>query len=297
MAHRLLGFACFPAVQHPGSSVRVKSAAIALLISCISFAALGADLVNPEGGTIEKRFDAPAGFKRVQCEKGSFEEYLRTFKLKEDGAPVSLYDGSIKKNKVWAAVLDMPILKKDLIQCADAIIKLLAEYLYQVKKFDKIAFTLGSGMKVPFSRFSEGWRVEVRGDKTGWVKKGKKGTGRGIFDEYLEFIYTYCGTASLSADMAKADIKDIKIGDVFIEGGSPGHVVIVVDLAENAAGEKIMILAQSYMPSQEMHVLKSFSAISPWYKVEDADLNTPEWKFKKGSLKRFLEYNGPGGQK
>ena len=144
-------------------------------------------------------------------------------------------------------------------------------------------------MKVPFSKFVKGERVKVSGNKTVWVKGNyKTGYGREVFEEYLKFIYTYAGTLSLSKEMKKADIKDIEIGDVFIQGGSPGHAVIIVDTAVNKkTGERIMMLVQSYMPSQELHILKSISDISPWYKVEDAKLVTPEWLFEKGSLKKW----------
>ena len=144
-------------------------------------------------------------------------------------------------------------------------------------------------MKVPFSKFANGERVKVSGNKTTWVKANyKKGYGRDIFEEYLKFIYIYAGTISLSNQMRLADIKDIEIGDVFIQGGSPGHVVIVVDMAmDKDTGDKIMMLAQSYMPSQELHILKSHTILSPWYKVKDQELITPEWKFKKGSLKKW----------
>ena len=55
--------------------------------------------------------------------------------------------------------------------------------------------------------------------------------------------------------MKKADIKDIEIGDVFIQGGSPGHAVIIVDTAVNKkTGERIMMLVQSYMPVSYTHL-------------------------------------------
>jgi hypothetical protein len=255
-----------------------------------------AGILHPRGETIEKRFEAPDGFKRVKCEKGSFEEYLRSYKLKADGSPVRLYNGQLKSNEVYAAVLDMPILDRDLIQCADAVMKLRAEYFYQKGEYGKIEFALTNRMVVPFGRFADGFRIKGRGAKTEWIRWGKSGYSRDVFDEYLQVIYTFCGTASLSREMVRQEVKEIKIGDVFIEGGYPGHVVIVVDLAENKSGEKMMLLAQSYMPSQEMHILKSSSDASPWYKVEDAELITPEWNFKKGSLRRFGEPKIYGGK-
>jgi len=86
----------------------------------------------------------------------------------------------------------------------------------------------------------------------------------------------------------------MQIGDVFIQGGSPGHCVIVVDMAHDPkTGEKIFILAQSYMPAQDIQILKnpSNAAISPWYSVDFGDvLKTPEWTFTKGDLKRFGDF-------
>ena len=80
-------------------------------------------------------------------------------------------------------------------------------------------------------------------------------------------------------ELKSVDINDMQIGDVFIKGGSPGHCVIVVDMAQNkSTGEKVFMLAQSYMPAQQTQLL-----INP----NDDTLNTPEWTFTKDQLKRF----------
>jgi hypothetical protein len=167
--------------------------------------------------------------------------------------------------------------------------KLRAEYFYGRKSFDKIQFHITNGTLMRFQRWVEGYRPKVSGSSVTWVKTGRTGYGRKVFDEYLIFIYSWAGTLSLSAELEKKDEKDIGIGDVFIKGGSPGHVVIVVDLAvAEKTGEKIFILAQSYMPAQEIQVLKSGEPISPWYRARiGEELLTPEWRFGAGSLKRF----------
>jgi hypothetical protein len=87
-------------------------------------------------------------------------------------------------------------------------------------------------------------------------------------------------------------MKDIQIGDVFIRGGSPGHAVIVVDMAvQNETGNKIFLLAQSYMPAQEIHILNNENHVdfSPWYSVENiqSEIVTPEYTFSRNELKRF----------
>jgi hypothetical protein len=65
--------------------------------------------------------------------------------------------------------------------------------------------------------------------------------------------------------------------------------VIVVDAAEDEANRRVFAIAQSYMPAQQMHVLKNPDrADSPWYSPRaDGALLTPEWDFPPGSLRRF----------
>ena len=50
----------------------------------------------------------------------------------------------------------------------------------------------------------------------------------------------------------------MQIGDVFIKGGFPGHAVVVLDMAENdRTGQRVFLLAQSYMPAQDIHIMKN----------------------------------------
>ena len=58
----------------------------------------------------------------------------------------------------------------------------------------------------------------------------------------------------------------------------------------HATGEKRFLLVQSYMPAQQMHVLKNPAAAdgSPWYPAAfDGELVTPEWTFPAGALRRW----------
>ena len=244
--------------------------------------------INKNGNNIVERFSLPEGFERVYADKNSFINFLRTYPLKKYGSPVLLYNGQEKRNQVHISVFDLPLLSVDLIQCADAVIKLRAEYLYTQKRFSEIKFHITNGMLIPFERYINGERVIVTGNDTAWKSGYKTGNTRDVFDEYLKFIYSYAGTYSLSKESKKKSIENIVPGDFFIYGGSPGHVVLVLDVAVNKkTGKKIMLLGQSYMPSQEFHILKSYESISPWYYIEDNILETPEWTFGKGSLMEF----------
>lgn len=90
--------------------------------------------------------------------------------------------------------------------------------------------------------------------------------------------------------MESVSIKNMNIGDVFIVGGSPGHAVIVVDMAVNSDGEKIFLLAQSYMPAQQTQILINpmDEDISPWYSLKRKEkLVTPQWTFDLDMLKTW----------
>jgi hypothetical protein len=106
-------------------------------------------------------------------------------------------------------------------------------------------------------------------------------------------VFAFAGTATLSKELTPlSKIEEMEVGDVFIKGGSPGHAVIVVDVAVNSEGKKVFLLAQSYMPAQDIHVLKnpSDAKLSPWYSADFGDiLATPEWNFRKDELKKFEE--------
>ncbi|PJZ47257.1 DUF4846 domain-containing protein [Leptospira brenneri] len=251
------------------------------VVVCFVFSIFSLPVFNLQAESIVERFSPPSGFQRITHVKTSFANYLQNFPLKPKSSSVSLYDGRIKTNQIHAAVLDFPLLREDLIQCADAVIKLRAEYFYSLKQYDKIQFKISNGMEVPFSKFIAGDRVQVNGNKTKW-KKGnfKKGTGREVFEEYLRFIYIYAGTISLKSELRKKQTENLVPGDVWIEAGSPGHVVMVVDQAKGKEGQTLFLLAQSYMPSQEMHILKSDSPYSPWFEIPNHQwFQTPEWRF------------------
>ena len=250
------------------------------------------DKINAGGNTIKKRFSPPDGYARVTVIDNSFEDYLRKLPLKDAGASVKYFDGTTKPNRnVYTAVVDLSIGKRDLHQCADAIMRLRAEYLYAEKKYDSIHFNFTNGFRADYTNWKNGKRIAVNGNNVYWKSSASSSTSYQDFWKYLEMVFSYAGTASLEKEMETVPLTDIKIGDVFIKGGFPGHAVIVVDMAENKTNkERIFLLAQSYMPAQEIQILKNpnNAELSPWYSATIMnELKTPEWTFEKGQLKRF----------
>jgi len=234
----------------------------------------------------------PQGYERVAVQPHSFGWWLRHLPLKAPGAPVMLHDGRPKgRQDVHWRVLDIDTGRRDLQQCADAVMRLRAEYLYACGQHGQIHFNFTSGDRADYSRWRQGYRPLIQGQQVQWRKTAAADDSYAGFRAYLNTVFAYAGTYSLSRELRPvADPGDLQPGDVFIQGGFPGHAVIVVDVARHRqTGKKIFVLAQSYMPAQDMHILHNPNnpQLSPWYEVPRDGLHTPEWYFEAGSLKRF----------
>lgn len=147
------------------------------------------------------------------------------------------------------------------------------EYFYRSKKYlemDKLAKV--STQPIPYSKY-------VNGDYS-YSK----------YIEYLQYYLENTNSNTMSELMKPINVKDLQIGDVFLQKGSiKNHAVIVMDLAEDNLGNKLFILAQSYYPSQDLQIITNPSndLISPWYMAKEGVLLTPEWRFLTSDLMRF----------
>ncbi|MEM1318833.1 MAG: DUF4846 domain-containing protein [Bacteroidota bacterium] len=249
-----------------------------------------------EGYTAEQmllnRIAPPQGFQRRAQPSGSFAAWLRHLPLKAEGAPVYLHNGELKgRQDVHYAVLDIDTGRRDLQQCADAVMRLKAEYHYAKKDYEAIHFNYTSGDRVGFADWARGRKPRMQGNRVVFTSSGDVSDFSYLnFRKYLVQIFSYAGTASLSKELERVEPSALQIGDVFIKGGFPGHAVIVVDVAENAQGERAFLLAQSYMPAQEIHILRNpaHGPEDPWYNGSFGErLVTPEWDFTADQLKRF----------
>lgn len=246
-------------------------------------------IIDTSGMTLQTRFNPPTGFERNNVDVSSFAYYLRNLPLKKAGALVKYYDGDLKGNyNVYEAVVNLEIGKRNLHQCADAVMRLKAEYLWSTGQYDQIHFNFTNGFRVDYSEWMKGKRMVVKGNKTYWINGAARTNNYQSFWKYMELIFNYSGTLSLDRELNSKSVKDLKIGDVFILGGSPGHAIIVADVVVNpSTGEKRFLLAQSYMPAQETQILKNPNDDnSPWYSDNFGEvLNTPEWSFYANQLK------------
>ncbi|MBU6324463.1 MAG: hypothetical protein KJS92_03160 [Bacteroidetes bacterium] len=244
-----------------------------------------------QGNLVSTRFSCPDGYTRMQHDSGSFAYFLGHFPLKPHGTPVRFYDGNIKEHAAHAAVMELSTGKEDLQQCADAVMRLRSEYLYSRKEYSLMHFNFVSGFRCGFDRWMQGCRVKMNGNQSSWACTQTPDAGRSSFDAWLSQVFMFAGTASLEKELRPVPASEVMPGDVWIKGGSPGHAVIVMDVCTDSSGNRLFMLAQSYMPAQDMHILRNYEEadISPWFRVPLArsELITPEWTFAYNQLRRF----------
>ncbi|NQW43369.1 MAG: hypothetical protein HQ463_08065 [Bacteroidetes bacterium] len=220
-----------------------------------------------------ERLKTPENFNRILTDSSSFGYYLQHLPLKPIDSKVLLYNGETKENNdIYCAVVNMDIGKKDLQQCADACMRLRAEYLYHKKRYKDIQFKFVADNK---------WHTYLDYIKQDYSYKK--------FRLYMEYVFNYANTASLKKQLNTVPFYQMEIGDVLVQSVNPyGHAVIIVDICENMKGEKQYMLAQSYMPAQETQILVNPNTLKPWFNKPDGSvINTPEWTFDTADLKRW----------
>jgi len=246
----------------------MNAAAFFFVAMCPLLPTANGNHTNPPANYAKQISDIvlPLGYERVPLNNNSFGVFLRQQPLKKEST-VYLYNGQPKRNQTAQhAVLNISVGKRDLQQCADAIMRLRAEYLKLQQR--PICFADNAGKKYCWEQYKQrGWQ------------------------SYLETVFGMCGTLSLEKELKGKTWEQVTAGDVLIKGGSPGHAVLIVDVARHSkTGELIFLLAQSYMPAQDIHILKNINDnnLSPWYRVpKSTTIHTPEWTFYVNQLRSW----------
>ncbi len=248
--------------------------------------------LNKTGLTVSDRITLPEGYVRTSYEEGSFQKYVQNYPLKEFGAQVINYNGEpYIYQGGHVGVFNLSVPNNGLQQCADALIRLRAEYLWEQNRKSEIGFNFTSGHYCSWKKYAEGYRPKIDGNKVSFHKTARPDTSKENFYKYLNLIFTYAGTLSLYHELPKVSTIDaIEVGDLLIYPGSPGHVILVADIAVHENGKKIFIFAQGNTPAQSVHVLKNpnDTSLSPWYEITIGDrLEIPTYYFDNVQLVRF----------
>lgn len=249
--------------------------------------------INKDKNTVRERFSPPENYQWQQENPDSFGYFIENFKLKPYGSQILRYDESpISTQHLHEAIFDIDTGNKDLQQCADAVIRMRAEYLYKLKKTDEIKFHFTSGHPLSWNDYKNGTRAFVNGNSVSFRKTANFDDSYQSFRNYLDLIFNYAGTISLNKETKQVlKSSDLKTGDILITPGSPGHVVFIAGVCKNKAGKKLFLLSEGFTPAQSIHLLSNpfQKNISPWYDldVKTSETKTARYIFKPTNFRSF----------
>lgn len=243
-------------------------------IAAVGFLVFGVITSNPKGYSTIGEIATPQGFERIESEEPRYADFLRNLPLKKRGAKVQLYTGDeARLQALNYAVLDLPLLSNS-EQCADACMRLRAEFLFHERRYSDIRFQNVNGKTLRYHG----------------------GNSRKELEEYLRQVYEMASTYSLSREMKTRKLKDMQPGDVFIyparRGMKLGHAIMVVDVALNPrTGKKAFLLVEGNTHARNIHLLRNIKNPfrSPWFMLDtDADFMVLALStFNKDELKHF----------
>ncbi|MSQ01152.1 MAG: hypothetical protein EXR71_04555 [Myxococcales bacterium] len=211
-------------------------------------------------------FPPPADATRAPA--SAWGEWLRALPLEPRGTSVLSHAGAVLDMPA-ARVVALPLVPGDLQHCADSILRLRATWERETGRSPVFHYT--SGYRSSFADWAAGFRPQVSGNKVTRRSGGRTGTDDANFQAWLTDLFIYAGTRSLAKEVATRQVADVAPGDLLVAPGSPGHAVLVLDVAR--AGERTWVLVgQGFMPAMSFHVVAGPAA--GWYPVAGETLPT-----------------------
>ena len=258
---------------------------IALLMTgCMDTAILHQPGPGEPSTAIHKKEKVSPSSKKY--EPDSWQSFLQHIPV-SDG-PVLDYTGQkIPDQGKHFAILTYDVGKRDLQQCADALIRLRAEYLFTRKRPGEIGFHFTGGQFYSFDAYCNGKRPVPKGNEVAFINKEPVPADKASLRQYLDLVYTYAGTISLAKELKPTN--RFEVGTVVIYAGSPGHCFIITDEAVNEAGEKVFKLVEGYTPAQTIYVLRNVMETenTPWHTLNHGTIKTASYTFTRYRLGKF----------
>jgi hypothetical protein len=243
---------------------------------------------------LDSYLQTPVGLTRVEVVAGSFADWLRSLPVRMDRKDVHSYRGR-QMSSPAAAVVAVDLGRGDLQQCADSLIRLHAEYLWSTGRASLAAYHFTSGHLSSWTGWVEGERVRVSGSRVQIFNGSRRSPEHESFRAWLQHVFTYAGTMSLALDSYPvAGDAGIAAGDFFVLPGSPGHTVMVLDVAVDEDGKRFGLVGQGYTPAQDFHIIAStYPEVieNVWFPLPEGEgetLHVPTWRpFPRESALRF----------
>ncbi|MBN2562977.1 MAG: hypothetical protein JXQ75_18800 [Phycisphaerae bacterium] len=242
------------------------------------------------------RIPAPAGFARVSVPVGSFADWLRYLPTASEAASVMTARSKVvlaADHPNLAAVIALQPHGERLLNATNMLIRLRAEYSWFAGRGAGLAFHFTSGHRASWQAWAGGARPSVDGREVEFRRAAEADGSRESFCCYLEVVFRYASSYSLLDDTRAAEDRAIEAGDIFVRPGRPGHALMILDIATDAAdatdvagapGEGTrwaergstaqpaaraqvkVLLGQGGTPAQTFHVLRN-DAGSAWFPI------------------------------
>jgi len=222
-------------------------------------------------------------YLQKEFEKGSWQYFLQHLPVVD--SPVVDYTGKKVLNQSKSlGVIPYDVGRADLQQCADALMRIRAEYLFKKKDYNRIAFHFVSGQLYSFNDYCKGKKPVPDGNNVKFIQGSVAEINHNSLRKYLDLVYTYASTISLTKELKAAD--DFEVGTVVITPGSPGHCFIIIDQSKNDREQPIFRLAEGYSPAQSIYVLRNGDG-TPWHFLSRGPIETASYSFTSYQLRKF----------
>jgi hypothetical protein len=223
-------------------------------------------------GSLASRIAPPPGYTRLPVEPASFPAFVRGLPLSPAGTDVTTHDGEVVRpadDDYVEAVVALDLGSSDVQQSVDVIVRLHAEWLWSRNEKSQISYTALTKLPLPLARWEKGQRLITNtGADVFWAIQAKpKDVDYAEFRRYLDAVFLWQNALSLGLrSRALEQPEQLLPGDFFLHSRAPGHVAIVLDVAEKPGGERVALLGQSLNPAQSLHVLRPGRA-TPWFSL------------------------------
>ena len=243
---------------------------------------------------LDNVFHPPDGFARVHVGSGTFGAWLRGLPIRQDRTRVYSFRRRLLQ-RPSAAIVHLDVGHRDLQQCADSAIRLHAEFLWSKGQKKALKYHFTSGDLSRWETWQKGERFIIDGSQVTRKIGPLRNDSHESFRTWLDLIFMYAGSLSIHRDTTAVGDSPFEIGDIFVQGGRPGHVVMILDMAEDAKGKTVALIGQGFMPAEDFHILQDDGphvVDGQWFilpTTETGTLPTPSWPspFTKDQARRF----------
>ena len=202
----------------------------------------------PATATLSAHYAPPQGYQRVAVGPGSFAAWMRTLPVRLDRTQVLSYQG-VPLDRPSAGIIAMDVGSRDLMQCADSIIRLHAEFLWAKGRQSEAAYRFTSGDETRWADWVAGERMHIEGNRVRRTRGAARARKHTSYRRWLDLVFTYAGTMSLARDATSPPMETPVEAGEFYEG-APGHAVIVLD---GEVPRRPASSGQGFMPAEDIH--------------------------------------------